>query len=91
MPFAMSCVWWNFDLKDLHAFFPLSWTPIVNITLKISRLLSGLPSNQQFQYVHQFAAFLRHNVKGKCNISYLKQKEGYFFSCSADIPSRFYW
>lgn len=80
MPFDMSCVWWNFDLKDLYVFFPLSWTPIINITQKIPRLLSGLPNNEQLQYVHQFAAFLKHNVKGKCAISYLKQKEVIFFS-----------
>lgn len=82
MPFDMSCVWWNFDLKDLYVFFPLSWTPIINITQNIPRLLSGLPNNEQFQYVHQFAAFLKHNVKGKCAISYLKQKRGHFFLLS---------
>lgn len=88
--FDMSCVWWNFDLKDLYVFYPLSWTPIINITQKILRLLRDLPNNEQFQYVHQFAAFLKHNVKGKCAISYLKQKKRSFFFYSADIPSYFY-
>lgn len=82
MSFDMTCVWWNFVLKALHVFFPLSWTSIINITKKIPRLVSSLPSNQQFQYRHQIAAFFKHNVKGKYTISYLKWKKVIFFLLS---------